>query len=126
MPDEVKQSQPPRLVRVMMLEESRNGLDTSSAGEHGEVVIVFGVGVKRPSLFAPNEYGVNLLKRLEELHFDSTKDRLLLAGSLLATSLALGVMMTRWPSIHILLFSATEGKYVARTLDSEELAWAEA
>ncbi len=103
---------------VFLLEEAKHGIDVKTAEKFGAVRTLFGKGDRRPSVFRPNDFGACVLKQLDTAGFDPDADMFLLTGSLVCISVAVGCIMTAYPSINLLLFSSVEGGYVMRRLSA--------
>lgn len=98
--------------RVFIVEEPRAGIDVSTAQRFGQVIPIFSVNCRRPSVFRPNQYREALAEALEALFFDPEKDFFLLAGAVVTVSVALSSIAMKWGHVQILIFNAQESRYV--------------
>lgn len=102
--------------RVFLVEPPRSNMDISKAGAFGEVVYLFGPGVRRCSIFDVEQFSADVGYRLKELGFDSAKDCFCVIGGLIPVSITLSILRSFGPYTRILLYSATSNEYCERLL----------
>lgn len=102
--------------RVFLVEPPRANMDISKAEAFGELVYLFGPGVRRCSIFDVEEFTSDVAQRLKELDFDYTEDRFCVIGSLISVSITLSILGRRsW--VRVLLYNAASNEYCERLLD---------
>lgn len=103
--------------RVFLVEPPRQNMDISKAEAFGEVVYLFGPGVRRCSIFDVEQFSSSVVQRLKELGFNHVEDCFCVIGGLVPVSITLSMMLTHYPEVVLLLYSATSNEYCKRTLE---------
>lgn len=104
--------------RVFMVEPTR--VDSSAAHDYGETVYIFNADTRRCSAFRTANFGIAVLKRLQEMKYDPLVDSVCLSGALLAVGTALVAIAQVYPRFNVLLFNSVDGKYVLRTFNADD------
>ncbi len=105
--------------RVFIVEEPKANIDITKAERFGELVFVFDPHDRRCSVFDCQQFGENVLKQLDTHDFSPEEDYLCIVGSMITVMMMLLAASARWPIIRTLFYSANEGQYVSRVIDTE-------
>ena len=99
-------------------------LDVSSAEEHGEIVYLL-TGDEQPSPFRPENVVDDFTNRLDELEFNPERDYIALSGPAFLTSMLLATVCKRCDRhVNVLLFDATNDRYVSRPFTAKSQRYA--
>ena len=105
------------MARVFLIEPVRNHIDLSSCEHFGEIIYVFqGRDDRRPSLFDVENFGNEVLNRLDRFEFNQETDFLCIAGGIIPIVLLISSVVAIYDQAQLLLFSASEGRYVPRVV----------
>lgn len=113
--------------RLFILEEVRRNIDLTSAHELGEVLHLYNASERRPGLFDVDEFVDAVEERLNTVDFDPTVDAFIIAGSMIAVTLA-SMAVTRYAAandythVNLLLFDSRSNKYVERRMTTSAYA----
>ena len=102
--------------RVFILEQPKANIDISHAGTFGPITYVFGPKDRRSSVFNVGDYIGDVISSLKRNKFDPNEDFFCLAGSTNPLSLALAGMLEEYSNLKLLIFNASEGRYVEKIL----------
>jgi len=105
--------------RVFLIERLKPNIDVTPARQYGHLTYVFDSEDRRSSVFNCQRFGIELVNRLKALCFDPSTDYLCLAGSLIPVALSLSAIALTWSRVQVLLYSATETRYVIRDVGKE-------
>jgi len=108
------------MCRVFLVEPPRPNIDLSAAREHGELHYIFDVDDRRASVFHSEQFGLDVLRQLEQRRFDPRVDCIAATGSLVPVAVALAAIVCRYPRVNVLFYSANESRYVKRGIGQDE------
>lgn len=108
--------------RVFILETPKAALDFTGAERYGEVEMIFGHRDRRSSVFDVQNFGSDVIAKLEELEFNSKVDSLCVVGSMVSVTLAVAAVLSRWSRINLLLYNAPHSDYVQVSVDHQQWA----
>lgn len=100
--------------RVILVEQPK--IDVGAASEFGELTFLFGRNDRRAQMFDSAQFGRDILRRFNELEFDPKEDTFCVAGSAVATGVALSVLACTFMEFKVLFFDARESAYRKCTL----------
>lgn len=100
--------------RVFILQAPKAHMDLSSCAKYGDIVTLFVDQERRPSVFDTEEFGKEVLQRLEKHNFDPTVDYICVTGAMVALITGLIAIACAYDDFMILLFSSNSVQYVAK------------
>ena len=101
--------------KVFIVEKPKDNIDVS---EFGEMTCIFEPGENRVNPFNCMSYGMEIIKRIEIKGGMKPEDSFLTIGPQIWVMTAYAAIITRWPSILILLLNPADNKYVQRRIES--------
>lgn len=110
------------MTRVFVLELPRNGMSLANADHFGEVVTLFEKHGTRPSIFQLDAFSMAVVRSLQANDYDPAVDYLCLTGSVIACALMLASVAATYGAVNVLLFSAGDEQYVAKTFNPNAAA----
>ena len=101
--------------RVFVIEQPRIRFSQEKVEAFGTVVILFSDDDRRPSLFSPDEFADAVVEQLLKESFRPDEDCICVTGSMIAVSLLLMTVVSRWGRARLLMFNARSDGYVLKT-----------
>lgn len=109
--------------RVFLLEDPRDDrIDVSLAEPFGEVVTLW--PARRDSIWSETYYA-DSLARLRQYKFDPERDYFLVCGIFTAVTLMVGMLVSKYGSIRLLLYYPVKQVYLCRTVGNGQDATAD-
>lgn len=106
-------------MRVFVPEIPRR-IDVSGAKKFGKIIPIFDEQERRESIFHCEKFGLDVIRRLDELEFDHESDYLCVSGKQLLTILVVLAAATRYSQVRLLVFDAARDEYVCREINLEK------
>jgi len=104
------------MAKVFLVERPRGTIDLSTTEKYGEIVYIFDHNERRPSLFDVNQFMGAVLQKLKELEYKPEMDYICVTGGMIPVCLMIAALAYEGTEMNLLLYSATESKYIGRSL----------
>ena len=101
--------------RAILLEPVNRDIDISTAAVHGEIVFLFNRGDNKPNIF-DDRFQDAIDERLTAIDYDPDRDYIVASGQLIAILTMVGLLTAAYGEIRVLVFSASDRKYVVKTI----------
>lgn|SRR5690554_1617749 len=106
--------------RVFIVEMPKS-VDVGGIGSYGAVTELFGQGVRRVSVLKCDVFMREVAARLRELRFDPAVDKFCVTPPILPSALALATVCRQHPSVCLVVFNASTGRYEERRVNLESI-----
>jgi len=101
--------------RVFVLEQEKELNFYAPAEVHGELNFVIKPNTKRPSIW-DDRFVTEVISNLEEAGFDPARDHFVAVGPIVAISILIASLVSKYTKVSVLLFDSKMGGYRATTL----------
>lgn len=106
--------------RVILIEKPKAHIDVTKASPYGDIVVLFGDHDRRSSVFHTRAYAEEVLAQLVKIDFRPNDDAFCVTGAVVPIVVGLSAALLRYGPLKVLLYNASDDKYVLRMVGDEE------